>query len=458
MSLDLRDVTTAMVLDALHGTADPHDGELVATGLSASPGVASGTVATTLDQALDAYDGGCEVIFVRPETTPGDEPAMRIASAVVTERGGLASHAAVISRDLGVPAVCGAGPLQLVDGDLVTVDGATGQIRRGLGAATTAVETLPDWLVEVLEAADEAAAPFQVWANADRAETAVLARRFGARGIGLCRTEHMFLGSRAPIIGRLLDGDDAAVDEVASVMRDDVGGLLEVMDGLPVVIRLLDAPRHEFGGPEEHNPMLGVRGARLALTRPDLYRAQARAVQAAALELRSRGLDPRPRLLVPLVSLPAELETLASWVREEFGGPVGTMIETPRAALCADRLATRSDFFSFGTNDLTQLTYGWSRDDVEADLLPVYRELGVIERSPFETLDAGGVMRLVSLAVETGRAAQPGLEIGLCGEHGGDPRSVELARLAGIDHVSCSPYRVPVARLAAGHAALGIGA
>ena len=456
----VQSVSAEMVVDVLHGGGDAGLGELMATGIGASPGVAGGIVRTTVDDALDAFDRGEDVVLAMAETTPADEIAMRIAVAVVTESGGVTSHAAVVARDLGVVAVVGTGPSRLRDGDEVWVDGSSGEVRRPGDASVAAaptLEELPAPLVTLLGWADDLAA-VTVLANVDRPESAALARRFGARGIGLCRIEHMFLGDRAAVIAAALGDDPVANDEIGRVLEDDLMAIFGEMAGLGVTVRLLDAPLHEFGGPHEHNPMMGLRGVRLGVVNEQLVRAQAAAIVSAARTAASSAAGPPSavRVMVPLVSIPAELALVGSWIREEVGPgiEVGVMIETPRAALCADRLAAHADFISFGTNDLTQFTYGWSRDDLEARLLDPYRAAGLLDVSPFETLDEGGVARLMALAVETARAARPGIATSVCGEHGGDPRSIEVAARLGIDSVSASVYRVPVARLAAAHAAI----
>lgn len=458
----LRSVSIEAVIDVLHGGGDVGQGQLVATGLGVSPGVAEGIVRSTVDAALDAFDRGEDVVLVMAATTPADEIAMRVAVAVVTEGGGSASHAAIVARDLAVPAVVGTGPLPLLDGDRVLVDGATGEVRRpGAGSvtATATINELPDSLATLLGWADEVAT-IAVMANVDHREGARLARRFGAAGIGLCRIEHMFLGERAALVAAVLDhtvlDHTAATPEIERIIATDLTEVFGEMSGLPVTIRLLDAPRHEFGGPLEQNPMMGLRGVRLGVVNERLLRAQARAVATAVGLSRARGDDPRPRILVPLVSLPGELAVVAPWIRDEVGPdvPIGVMIETPRAALCADRLASMADFVSFGTNDLTQFTYGWSRDDLESQILDDYIDAGIIDVSPFETLDEGGVVRLMALAVETARAARPEIGTSICGEHGGDPRSIAIASQLRLGSVSASPYRVPVARLAAAHAAI----
>ena len=319
------------------------------------------------------------------------------------------------------------------------------------------VDELPASLATLLDWADELAT-VRVWANADSDESALRARRFGARGIGLCRVEHVFLGERASIVADVLAGVPGAHEELGRTLADQLVGVLVAMSGLPVTVRLLDAPFHEFASAHEHNPMMGLRGVRLGVLEPSLVRAQAAAVAEAIERARAMGADPRARIMVPMVSLPAELSLVAGWVSAEAPEvPVGVMVETPRAALSADRLAPHAAFLSFGTNDLTQFTYGWSRDDLDARLLGPYRDAGILDVSPFETIDEGGVARLIALAAETARAARPGIATSLCGEHAGDPRSVEIAARLGIEVVSATAYRVPVARLAAAHAAIGQG-
>jgi pyruvate,orthophosphate dikinase len=398
------------------------------------------------------------VVFVAPETTATDEPAVRVAVAVVTERGGLASHAAVIARELGIPAVVGLGSSSpLRDGDAVLVDGGVGEISiaSALGGGEPVPSELPDAITTALSWADKVAAGrMTVRANADLAPSARRARHFGARGVGLCRIEHMLLGDRVAMLRQAARGDATARTEVGEVLRSDLTDLLAEMDGLPVVVRMLDAPAHEFGEATEHNPMLGLRGVRAAIVDEALARAQLDAIAGAVATRRARGGHPDVQVLVPLVSLPAEVELVGGWVREVTGLPVAAMIETPRAALSADRLAAQVDAFSFGTNDLTQLTYGWSRDDLDGQLLPTYRDRGMLDVSPFATLDEGAVVRLMAFAVETGRSVRPDLEVGMCGEQAADPRSVGIALRLGLDHVSCAPQRVPAARLAVAQAVL----
>jgi len=481
----VRAVDPAEVESLLHASmsADAHAAEPqpVATGIGASPGAAAGQVYFDVDAALDAADRGETVLLAALETTPADEPAMHIADGIITASGGLASHAAVVARGWGLPAVCGAealafdtaaeprtmsittndGVVVITEGEVVTIDGAAGNIFRGdLGVSEAGI---PDELFELLGWADDVrGSAVGVRANADTAADAANARELGAEGIGLCRTEHMFLGDRLPFVQRVLratEGSPEAADALTALVeqqRADFVAVLEAMDGLPVIIRLLDAPLHEFlPENEEHNPMLGVRGVRLAIRRPSIYRAQVEAVALALDDRVAAGGAPIAEVMIPLVSIVGELQMAVDLVRSELLArghgdvPVGTMIETPRAALTADELALHADFFSFGTNDLTQLTFGFSRDDVEAPVISRYLDDGVLAQSPFAELDASGVGALVTMAVERGRTADPDLSVGICGEHGGDPASIRTLVAAGVDYVSCSPFRVPVARLAA---------
>ena len=452
--------------------SQPADGDgdhgVLARGTGVSPGWGTGRVCRSSEEALDAWDAGDEVVLVVTETRPVDEPAMRVSAGIVTERGGPASHAAVVARDLGVPAVCGTGPLDLSSGQVVTVDGSTGVVRsaelephagarsRQAAVAEAGSAVLPAALSTLLGWADEIAeSHLRVLANADRGESARLARAFGARGVGLCRVEHVFLGPQTSLVGAVLDGDAGALEPFAAHLAATLVEVLEAFDGLPVTIRLLDAPAHEFGGPVEHDPMLGLRGVRAALCSPDLMTAQVTAVLEASSTRRAAGGDPRPRLLLPMVAHSAEVAHARDLIAETAPDlEVGAMIETPRAALTAGGIAPHADFLSFGTNDLTQLTWGWSRDDLDARLLPVYETMGVIDVNPFVRLDLDGVGRLIAAAIAGARSTVPGIAAGICGEHGGDPGSVAAALVLGIDSVSCSPYRVPVARLAAAHAAL----
>lgn len=490
----LRAVSPAMIDDVVFGVASSThgaaaDGELLGIGFAASPGVGVGRVVFSASAALDAFAAEAEVVLVVDETTPTDEPAMRIAAAVVTRRGGVASHAGIVARQWGVPCVCGIGDLDVVGGDQLLVDGSTGEVRRlepasgasGDGSAGPAtlpghigpLQELPPAVATLLDWADAVAVDrLAVLANADLAADVRLALDLGARGVGLCRTEHQFLGDGAALVVRALDGEPDALAELAQRQRADLAAVLVEAAPRPVTIRLLDAPRHEFDPTHaEHDPMLGLRGVRAAIVHPSLCEAQAEAIAHAVADAtehaRTTGVEPSSvTVLVPMVSLSAELEWARSVVLDacfrvgvERGTTpdvkFGTMIETPRAALCADGLAPLSDSFSFGTNDLTQLTWGWSRDDLDASLLPTYRAKGLLERSPFETLDGSGVVRLMALAAQTGRARKPELAITMCGEHGGDPASIAIALQLGLDAVSVSPYRVPATRLAVAHAVLG---
>ncbi len=455
-------------------------GPVAAQGVAASPGAASGRVCFTVDSVLDADGEGVPAIYVRPFTTPADEVAMSIAAGIVTAKGGMASHAAVIARGWGIPAVVGVealvvddeaalvrlGEEELRPGDSITIDGSSGTVM--LGSAAVGAVDIPDELFTLLNWADDLRlGSLAVRANADDAASARVARQFGATGVGLCRTEHMFLGERLPLIQRaILDGSPAVLDELVEAQVGDLVALLEIMDGLPVTVRLLDPPLHEFlpDHPElaEHNPMLGVRGVRLGVLRPELYRAQARAVALAASARVGAGGDPQVQVMVPLVMGAAEqahVRALVSHEVAEVSGdlagrsiPVGAMIETPRSALVAAEIAPHVDFLSVGTNDLTQMVFGFSRDDIEARIMGPYTEHGLLDANPFETLDTAGVGRLISGAVAGVRSARPGIEIGVCGEHGGDPASIAFLASAGVDYVSCSPHRVPVARLAAAQA------
>ncbi|MCY4272719.1 MAG: PEP-utilizing enzyme [bacterium] len=469
------------VEDLLHAQmAGDSPAHAVAHGVAASPGAASGRVCLTADAVLDAEDEGTLAVFVRPFTTPADEAAMSAAAAIITAKGGMASHAAVIARGWGIPAVVGVetlavddvagvaqlGEAELREGELITVDGSQGAIM--LGACEVGRAETPDELFKLLGWADELrGGRLAVRANADDVRSARLALEFGATGVGLCRTEHMFLGERLPLLQRAItDGGRAALVALADAQTEELAGLLEVMDGFPVTVRLLDPPLHEFlpDHPElaEENPMLGVRGARLGVLRPELYRAQAAAVAEAAARRVAAGGDPWVQVMVPLVVGGPELAHVRAAVAGELAGaesrlggraiPVGAMIETPRAALAAAEIAADADFLSVGTNDLTQMTFGFSRDDIEAKIMGPYIDHGLLEANPFEMLDTAGVGRLLADAVAAARAARPGIEIGVCGEHGGDPASIAFLAGAGVDHVSCSPHRVPAARLAAAQA------
>jgi pyruvate,orthophosphate dikinase len=521
-------VQPAQLDQLLHPQFDPNASyEVLAKGLNASPGAAVGKVFFTADDAEAAALTGEPVILVRPETSPEDLHGMIAAEGILTSRGGLVSHAAVVARGMGTPAICGAEALQIdlakkefhvvVDrevggvvspvrvsvreGEVISINGGTGEVVVGEVPVVTPEPTGPFGIV--LGWADELRT-MKVRANADLPEDSLKAREFGAEGIGLCRTEHMFLGDRLPTVQRMIlaetaEEEAAALDALLPVQRADFIGILEAMDGLPVTIRLLDPPLHEFlprheevlgrqvdafingvGDPEadrlmaalkrweEANPMLGTRGCRLGILKPGLYRMQVRAIIEAAVERKRAGGDPQVEIMIPLTVARTEMAMLDGWVREEaekvFTASgvrvdylVGTMIETPRAALVAEEIAEIAEFFSFGTNDLTQMTFGFSRDDVEGRMMPVYLEQGLLPVSPFEQLDREGVGKLVEWAKMRGRAVRPDLKLGICGEHGGDPASVHFCHEVGLDYVSCSPYRVPLARLAAAHAALGEG-
>jgi pyruvate,orthophosphate dikinase len=501
-------------------------GAALAHGIPASPGAAVGAAVFDSAEAVRRAAAGQKVVLVRQETTPDDLPGMVAAQAVLTSRGGKTSHAAVVARGMGKVCVCGAeeitfdpqrrrftvGDTVIEEGTVISVDGSEGAVHPGAVALADSAVMRYFETGETADALVEAVARFMqqadsvrrlgVRANADTPEDATRARRFGAEGIGLCRTEHMFLGDRrqlveAMILARTDTERERALDALLPLQRQDFVGILEAMDGLPVTIRLLDPPLHEFlpdrtelavrlaaaeahGNPpsvhdaelldavnrmHEENPMLGLRGVRLGLVAPGLVAMQVRAVAEAVVERKRAGGDPRAEIMVPLIDTAEELrlvrdevEQVLAEVSEATGVlvqcPVGTMIELPRAALTAGRIARDAQFFSFGTNDLTQTTWGFSRDDVEAAFFSAYLDKGIFKVSPFETIDREGVGRLVEIAVAEGRAARPDLKIGVCGEHGGDPESVHFFHGAGLDYVSCSPFRVPVARLEAGRAAL----
>ncbi|MGI9030272.1 MAG: pyruvate, phosphate dikinase [Ilumatobacteraceae bacterium] len=485
-------------------------GQVIAKGLAASPGAAVGKVYFDADDAEDAVERGEQVILVRNETSPEDVHGMMVAEGILTARGGLVSHAAVVARGWGTPAVvgaeavkitgrsCTAGGVTVNEGDVISLDGTSGEVV--LGAMTMAAAEPPAEFETILSWADATRkGKLGVRANADTGEDAANARRLGAEGIGLCRTEHMFLApDRLPVVRRMIlastkEEEEAALDELRKVQQDDFTEILDAMDGLPVTVRLLDPPLHEFlpsveelrikeatsGLDEEekallsaaeswseHNPMIGTRGVRLGVIKPGLYAMQVRALLDAAAELRKQGKHPVVEIMIPLTVTREELALARSWAEEEItaatkglrSGPeitIGTMIETPRAALCADEIAEEADFFSFGTNDLTQMAFGFSRDDVESRMMPAYLAAGLLKRNPFETIDQGGVGELVRIAARLGRQTKPKLKLGVCGEHGGDPESIAMFYDAGLDYVSCSPFRVPIARLAAAQAIVG---
>ena len=503
-------VQPAQLDQLLHPQFDPDAKYTAITkGLNASPGAAVGKVYFTADSAEAHHDAGEHVILVRPETSPDDLHGMIAAEGILTSRGGLVSHAAVVARGMGTPAVCGASELHINvegglvevngavihEGDVISINGTTGEVVIG---SVPVVTPDPGGPFETLLGWADGFRRMKVRTNADLPHDAQVGRRFGAEGIGLCRTEHMFLGDRLPLVQRFILADDeveeeAALAELAKLQRADFEGIFEAMDGLPVTIRLLDPPLHEFlpdveellvrdakGGLDaegrkllaaaqlwrEANPMLGTRGCRLGIIKPGLYRMQAKAIIEAAVARVRAGGDPRVEIMIPLIVTEPELALLTDWVREvardtfasagtEVDYLVGTMIETPRAALVAGEIADVAEFFSFGTNDLTQMTFGFSRDDVEGRFMSEYLEHKLLRANPFETLDQEGVGQLVRMGVEKGRATRPDIKLGICGEHGGDPASVEFCERVGLDYVSCSPYRVPIARLAAAHASLG---
>ena len=514
------------------------DKELIARGMAASPGAAVGKIAFNNAQAIEAASEGIKTVLVRRETNPDDLPGMVAAEGVLTARGGKTSHAAVVARGMGKTCVCGAeslvidaaagtvtiGDLVLTADDTIAIDGQTGEIFRGEVPVTDSPVTT--YLAEGLEAGLAAAGEdagtrelveavdkllshadkvrrLRVRANADTPLDSKRAIEFGAEGIGLCRTEHMFLGERRPLVERAIlsapgsDERQAAFDELEKLQKQDFLEMLEVMDGKSMTVRLIDPPLHEFMPAlieletkvavgkatgtldpadeamlvevrrmHEQNPMLGLRGVRLGIYLPGLFALQMRALCEAAAELVGRGLNPRPEIMVPLVGSVRELQL----VREEAEGiiasvaaargvdlsgvSIGAMIELPRAAMTAEDLAEEADFFSFGTNDLTQTVWGFSRDDVEGVFFPQYIEAGIFGVSPFESIDVHGVGTLVSEGVRRARSTKPNIKLGVCGEHGGDPLSIHFFHNVGVDYVSCSPFRVPVARLEAGRAAV----
>ena len=490
--------------------------DVVARGLNASPGAAVGEAVFSAADAVAAAEAGRKCVLVRWETNPDDLAGMIAAEGILTSHGGKTSHAAVIARGMGAPCVCGVEALRIDaekkqatvagtdivirEGDMVSIDGTEGIVV--LGAVELVMPELTGDLDTILEWADEYRT-LGVRANADNPEDAELSRSFGAQGIGLCRTEHMFLGDRKQIIQSFILNDDElnrekAVNDLFEAQSGDFYGIFKAMDGLPVIVRLLDPPLHEFlespraldveiarleatGADSaviaekraflekvdsfaEQNPMLGLRGVRLGVMYPILPEMQIHAIATATAKLKKEGLDPKPEIMIPLVSVAPELEKLRGIAERviaevaaeegvELDIPVGTMIELPRAAVTADEIARHADFFSFGTNDLTQTTFGFSRDDVEAEFVPQYLQEHLLPYNPFATIDPG-VARLVEMGVELGHKGNPDIVCGVCGEHGGDPDSIHTFNSVGLDYVSCSPYRVPVARLAAAQAAL----
>jgi pyruvate,orthophosphate dikinase len=501
-------VDPAALDQLLHPGFDPSaERNVVATGLPASPGAACGQVVFDAATAEEWAERDLDVILVRDETSPEDIGGMHVAKGILTARGGMTSHAAVVARGMGTCCVASCGRLSIGEGDAATklgdailsegdwlsLDGSTGEVM--LGRLPTVSPELSGDFGTLMGWADEVRR-LRVRTNADTPEDSARARSFGAEGIGLCRTEHMFFGEdRIAAVRRMILADSerqrqAALDELLPLQRADFEGIFTAMDGLPVTVRLLDPPLHEFlpheaplqealarslGWEQAHvaarvaelhelNPMLGKRGCRLGLTYPEIYDMQAQAILEAAGNCERRGVVVKPEIMVPLVGAREELAILAKRIRDAepalreasgFTGPllVGTMIEVPRAALAAGDIAEVADFFSFGTNDLTQMGMGLSRDDT-GPIIATYIEQGIYTVDPFASLDTEGVGRLVEIATREGRAAKPGLKVGVCGEHGGDPASVRFFDLVGLDYVSCSPFRVPVARLAAAQAAL----
>ncbi|MCH7609417.1 MAG: pyruvate, phosphate dikinase [Chloroflexi bacterium] len=498
--------------------AAAQEGRLLASGLNVSPGAAVGQVALDADKAEAwAKDEGRQVIMVRPETKPDDVHGMLAAQGILTSRGGRTSHAALVARQFGKPAVVGVTAMtidldervisidgrEIKEGDWISIDGTRGEVF--LGQLDTKVPDFNDpYLLKILSWADDIRR-LGVWANADYPEDAERARRYGAEGIGLCRTEHMFFqAERLPIVQKMILAKSSeeraeALEKLLPYQREDFAGLFRAMDGLPVIIRLIDPPLHEFlpshddllvevtrlritgENPDrlkeqeqllqevkrlrEANPMLGLRGVRLGIHMPEVTEMQVRAIMEAAVEVSKEGVDVHPEVMIPLIShvnelkiQQAALEKVAKEVMVEqkvnIDYKFGTMIEIPRAALTAREVAEFAEFFSFGTNDLTQTTYGISRDDAEASFLVEYIEKEILPANPFQTIDPDGVGRLMRMATDEGRETRPDLEVGICGEHGGDPDSIRLCHEYGLDYVSCSPYRVPVARLAAAHAAM----
>jgi pyruvate, orthophosphate dikinase len=498
----------------LHPTFDPLASFTPLTrGLAASPGAAVGRAYFDAESAVRASNAGERVVLIRAETSPDDVAGMLVAEGIVTARGGLVSHAAVVARGWGKPAVVGVsdllvearearvGDVVISEGDWVSLDGTAGLVV--VGQVELSTSTAPVELDFILKWADDVrAGHLGVRANADTATDALAARARGAEGIGLCRTEHMFLGpERLPVVRAMIlaTGDEEyhdALDRLLEVQRADFVAILEAMDGLPVTVRLLDPPLHEFLPDleallvkearegldddetkllaaarywHEENPMLGVRGVRLGVLKPGLYAMQVRALLEAAQIRLAAGGSPIVEIMIPLTISAPELALARSWVVEAaervadtLEAPlkisVGTMIETPRAALLSNEIAHHADFFSFGTNDLTQMTFGFSRDDVEGKLMSPYLAQGLIEHNPFDVLDDQAVAELVRIGVQRGRSTNPQLKVGICGEHGGDPASIRTLYGCGVDYVSCSPYRIPIARLAAAQAVLAEGA
>jgi pyruvate,orthophosphate dikinase len=507
----VRRVTPEQIEDLLHPTFDKKEklnAKVLAEGLPASPGAACGRVVFEAKDAEEWHKKGEKVILVRMETSPEDIGGMAAAEGILTARGGMTSHAAVVARGMGEPAIVGAEELVIdkdkkqikvsntliSEGDWISIDGSTGEVLLGQ-VKTNKPEGLEGPISKLLQWADEIR-KLGIRTNADIPRDALVARKFGAEGIGLCRTEHMFFEEdripivRRMIVARTLEDRQKALDELEPIQKGDFYGILKEMHGLPVTIRLIDPPLHEFLPQEgkakekaardlgitieelenivaelhEFNPMLGHRGVRLTVTYPEIAVMQTRAIIGAALDLKKEGVDVRPEIMVPLVGMKEELKMMRDIIKREADTMIkeagvdlhyliGTMIEVPRGALTADEVAEYAEFFSFGTNDLTQMTYGFSRDDAEK-FIKDYLEKGILAFDPFKKLDREGVGQLVRMATQKGRNIKPNLKIGICGEHGGEPSSIEFCHIVGLNYVSCSPYRVPVARLAAAHAVL----
>lgn len=481
--------------------------KVLTRGLPASPGAATGQIVFFADDAAEWHAAGKRVVMVRIETSPEDLAGMAVAEGILTARGGMTSHAAVVARGMGKCCVSGAGALNidykartvevdgvlLKEGDYISLNGSTGEVYKDK-VETKAAELSGDF-AELMDLADKYT-KLQVRTNADTPHDAEVARNFGAVGIGLCRTEHMFFegekikAMREMILAENAEGRRKALAKILPYQQADFKGIFKAMAGCPVTVRLLDPPLHEFvphdlkGQQEmadtmgvslqyiqqrvealcEHNPMLGHRGCRLGNTYPEITQMQTRAILGAALELKKEGVETHPEIMVPLTGILYEFKQQEEVIRaeaaqlfEEEGDSidfkVGTMIEIPRAALTADRIASSAEFFSFGTNDLTQMTFGYSRDDI-ASFLPIYLEKKILKVDPFQVLDQNGVGQLVRMATEKGRAIRPDLKCGICGEHGGEPSSVKFCHKVGLNYVSCSPFRVPIARLAAAQAAI----
>lgn len=481
--------------------------KVLTRGLPASPGAACGQIVFFADDAAKWHDEGHKVVMVRIETSPEDLAGMSAAEGILTARGGMTSHAAVVARGMGKCCVSGAGAINvdyksrtveidgvlLHEGDYISINGSTGEVYQG--EVKTIPATVSGDFAELMKLCDKYTR-MVVRTNADTPHDAEVAKNFGAIGIGLCRTEHMFFDNdkikamREMILAEDKAGREVALAKLLPLQEKDFYGILKCMDGMPVNIRLLDPPLHEFvphdlkgqkamaqemgkslefiqkrvASLAEVNPMLGLRGCRLGITYPEITAMQTKAILGAALRLKSEGFNPKPEIMVPLVGTEKELEaqqqvikTAAKELFQEKGASIefklGTMIEIPRAALTADQIAKHADYFSFGTNDLTQMTFGYSRDDV-ARFLPTYLDEKILEVDPFQVLDQTGVGQLVEMGVKKGRSTNPTLKCGICGEHGGEPSSVKFCHRTGLDYVSCSPFRVPIARLAAAQAAV----